>query len=159
MGAGCCICVLEIQGYGGLHLGLESEWCCWTDISDVSQVPGEYPDLGTDVVLQWELETRTLGVRALSQFCSVTDTWGLCLCCGFLSLRLPARWFMCTWLLFTQSSFVMCIKSSCIFFSMKSWWWFFDNFAVVTLLEKHWHTALEHWCRFVSLLVLMVSMA
>lgn len=75
MDAGCCICVLEIQGYGGLHPGLVSERCCWTDISDVSQLPGEYPGLGTDVVLQWELGTRTLsGTHALSQLRSVADT-------------------------------------------------------------------------------------
>lgn len=68
--AGCCICVLEIWGYGGLHPGLMSEQCCWTNIGDVSQVPGEYPGLGTDVVCQWEL-----GMRTLEHTCSLTITF------------------------------------------------------------------------------------
>lgn len=54
----------------------------------------------------------------------------LWLCCGFLSLRIPAaRWFVCAWLLFTQSSFVTCIKSSEVVFFP----WKVDGDSLITL--------------------------
>lgn len=63
------LCIRDLS-YGGLHPGLMSEQCCWTNIGDVSQVPGEYPGLGTDVVCQWEL-----GMRTLKHTCSLTITF------------------------------------------------------------------------------------